>query len=115
MNVNTLQKEIYSYQVWVEEDGKMVMREIPCYTCGHCTSVIGLRPDRMRDRRRCKSCGKLLCEKNEICNKDDECIPLHSLVKDRWEAKGKWTRWLPAIMAGFTSSDEAERSGLVNG
>ena len=53
-------------------------KSYPTYTCGHCNVVVMLRPDRKRPRKRCLSCGKLVCERTKICAED--CTPLRDLV-----------------------------------
>lgn len=36
--------------------------ELPTYTCGHCNRCVVMRPDRVRPRHQCKSCGKRVCD-----------------------------------------------------
>jgi ribosomal protein S27E len=86
-------------------------KRFPTYTCGHCTQVVVMRMDRTRERLRCKTCGKLLCESNELCRKS--CTPMHALAKDHFEASEKWTSLVPAIMGGATSEEEAVKRGLI--
>ncbi len=99
--------EVYFMEV---HDGA-VRRDIPCYTCGHCTSIVALRNDRTRDRRTCHYCGRWICEKSEICN--TECTPIYSLSDDHFETPGKWGKYVNAIMRGATKIEEAEKAGLV--
>lgn len=91
------------------EDGKT--HRYATYTCGHCSSVVVMRPDRTRERVRCQTCDKLLCEKNELCR--TACTPIHALARDHFEGDPKWTRLVPALMAGATSEEEAIRRGLI--
>jgi hypothetical protein len=92
-------------------DGQMVTRVVPTYTCGHCSQVVVMRPDRVRERKRCSVCKRLICETNELCRVD--CTPIHQLARDHFEADPKWTRLLPAIMAGCQSEAEARQRGLL--
>lgn len=87
---------------------------LPTYTCGHCSKVIVLRPDRVRERKRCFSCFRTICEKSEICNA--ACTPLHAMARDHFEGAGIWAKFVPAIMAGAATLADAERKGvIVNG
>lgn len=85
----------------------------PNYTCGHCSRVIYLRPDRTRDRVKCPSCGKYICEKNELCRSG--CTPLRDIAKDHVRLDDERYPMLPAILAGATSLDEARRRNLILG
>lgn len=85
----------------------------PCYTCGHCSVVIVIRPDRAREREKCGNCGKFVCEKNEICR--TQCVPLRDLAVDHLENAKGWDKFLPAILGGATSLEEAYRRNLVIG
>jgi DNA-directed RNA polymerase subunit RPC12/RpoP len=93
-------------------DGKPIMGSVryPTYTCGHCSKVVVMRADRTRERVRCKTCGRLLCESNELCKM--ECTPIHELARDRFEADEKWTRLVQPLMAGVQTEEEAIRRGL---
>lgn len=82
----------------------------PTYTCGHCSNVVVMRADRKRERVTCKSCGKMLCEQNELCLKG--CTPIHELARDQFEAKEKWTKLVAPLMAGVRSEEEAIRRGF---
>ena len=42
--------------------------EIPSYTCKHCGRCVFLRPDRKKERFRCKKCGGRVCD---ICGIQD--------------------------------------------
>ena len=97
------------YTIEIHEFGNV--REIPCYTCGHCTTIIALRAERTRPRSTCHACGRWICEKNEICNAD--CTPMYSLADDHFENAGKWGKYVPAIMQGATTIDEAEKADLI--
>ena len=89
------------------------METVATFTCGHCTNVVVMRPERTRPRTRCTKCGKLLCEKNELCMKD--CTPMHELAKDHFEGAQaeKWGKYVPAIMQGVTTEEEGLRKGLI--
>lgn len=87
------------------------MQVIPTYTCGHCTDVVQMRPDRKRDRVRCKKCMKLICERKELCRV--ECTPMHAMSLDHFENAGQHGRLVPAIMAGLSTVDEAAKQGLI--
>ncbi len=104
--------DIYSMEIttW-DEGGQALTRNVPCYTCGHCSNIIALRGDRLRERKHCLSCSRLICEKSEICN--THCTPLHRLADDGFEAAGKWGLYVPAIMQGVTTKEEAEEKGLL--
>jgi len=104
-----VRNEVYFMEI---SDGSQT-RQIPCYTCGHCTSIIALRDDRTRSRTTCHACGRWICEKSEICNKD--CTPIYSLADDHFENAGKWGKYVNAIMNGATSIEEAEKAGLITG
>lgn len=105
----------------LEEAGELTVMDpwgrgetLPTYTCGHCSMVIVLRPDRVRERKRCFSCFRTICEKSEICNA--ACTPLHAMARDHFEGAGIWAKFVPAIMAGATTLAEAEGKGvIVNG
>lgn len=87
------------------------VRRIPTYTCGHCSRVVMMRADRTRERVRCTSCGKLLCEQSELCM--TSCTPIHALARDRFEGSEKWTRLVPALLGGAQTEEEAIRRGLL--
>lgn len=97
------------YEITVSQDGKT--QYVPAYTCGHCTNVVILRPNRTRERKRCFSCDRLICEMNEICNA--HCTPLYSLAKDHFEGAGEFGKYVPAIMSGVSTIREAEEKGLI--
>lgn len=81
----------------------------PVYGCGHCSTQVIMRPDRTRERRKCQSCNRFLCEQNEICN--SECTPIYSLFEDRITS-GKWAKNLGALMAGATNFTDARKLGF---
>lgn len=83
----------------------------PTYTCGHCSNVVVMRPDRTRERTKCIQCGRTICEQTEICA--THCTPLPELARDHMEAKGEWKKYVPAIMAGVDKKDEALSMGLI--
>lgn len=91
--------------------GENGVQRIPTYTCGHCSRVVMLNPERTRERLRCKTCGKLLCEQSELCR--IACTPIHALARDRFEADPKWTRLVGALMAGARTEEEAIQRGLI--
>lgn len=84
----------------------------PFYTCGHCSKSIIMREQRARERKRCMACYRVICEKSPICN--SQCTPLPALAKDHFQNPGPWGRYVPAIMAGVETTDEAEAKGLIN-
>ncbi len=93
------------------DSGQTVTRRVPTYTCGHCSTPVVMRPDRIRERKRCSVCRRLICETNELCSMD--CTPIHSLARDHFEADPRWTRLAPAILAGCTTEKEAREKGLL--
>lgn len=110
--------EIYDVEVTTNTPSGARTEHLPCYTCGHCSSVIMLRNvdtpggPRLRERVRCLGCGRLICEKNEICN--THCTPIHRLAADGALNDPKWGQFVPAIMAGVTGLEEAVSKGLIN-
>lgn len=94
-------------------DGNLMpgTRTYPTYTCGHCCNIIVMRPDRSRDRVRCLSCSRLICEKSDICN--NHCTPIHEMAKDMFQGAGEFGKYVPAIMSGVSDRDEATKMGLV--
>lgn len=109
--IATYDKLIYAIEL--VENGKTSY--LPCYTCGHCSSIVVLNKDRTRERKKCLQCMKLVCETNEICRTD--CIPLADLCRDHFEgATEKWLPYVNAIMKGATTLSEVEQpKGVVNG
>lgn len=103
----------------MQEFGELIITEfgkekrIPTYTCGHCSAIVLMRPDRVRERKNCLQCGRYICEKSEICN--TVCTPLPDLAKDNCEGPvaQKYGRYVPAIMKGITSIKEAEDKQLI--
>ncbi len=94
-------------------DGNAILgqAEYATFTCGHCSNIVVMRPDRVRPREMCFSCGKWICEKNELCALF--CTPLTALADDGMEAPEKWKRLVPAIMGGANSVDQAVKLGLL--
>lgn len=88
------------------------MRVIPTYTCGHCSDVVQMLPSRTRERTRCKKCMRLICERKQLCRID--CTPLHAMAADHFEGAGTHGRFVPAIMAGCSTEDEAAQRGLIS-
>ena len=87
-------------------------RNVPAYSCGHCTTTVILNPERARERVTCKQCGRWLCEQNQLCLTD--CTPIYDLAKDKtWMEDNKWTKLVPSIMGGATSIEEARKLGLL--
>lgn len=93
-------------------DGKPILGTVtyPFYACGHCSASVVMRPDRSRERKRCLSCGRWICETNELCNTD--CTPLYSLADDHFEGATKWTGKVNAIMTGVTTLKDAFMKGI---
>lgn len=83
----------------------------PTYTCGHCSDVVVMREDRIRERLSCLSCGRWLCEKKQICLA--QCTPIHALADAHFENMGSHGRLVDAIMAGVSTVDEGIEKGLV--
>lgn len=72
-----------------------------------------MNPRRTRPRLTCKKCSRWLCEQNELCQVD--CTPIYNIAQDYLDGPNKWTRLVPAIMAGMRTVKEAEESGLLKG
>lgn len=104
--------DIYEMEIsGVDENGMPFSRSIPVYTCGHCSSVVALRKDRTRPRNDCLTCGRIICEKSEICN--THCTPIHKLANNGDMQHPRFGKFIPAIMAGVTDVGEAEKKGLI--
>ena len=86
-------------------------RTYPAYTCGHCSNVVIMRQDRERERKTCYTCGKMICEKTDLCG--THCTPLHAMAADHFEGAGEHGKYVSAIMAGAGSIDEAKQLGLI--
>lgn len=80
--------------------------EQPCYVCGHCSDVIILRADRVRERKSCLTCGNLICEKKQLCQ--THCTPLHAMARDGFQDTGRWGKYVNAIMRGAATEEEAD-------
>jgi hypothetical protein len=95
-------------------DGRPIkgQAEYHTYTCGHCSNIVVMRPDRVKPREMCFSCGKWICGKSEVCAKF--CTPLVALADDGMEAPEKWKRLVPAIMGGANSVNQAIELGLLS-
>ena len=106
-----MKNEIYPIQIQEPTPTGMHFREEWAYTCGHCTSVVMMRPERTRPRLKCIPCGRWICETNELCQKD--CTPVYSLAEDQFQNMGKWGKLVPAIMAGETTEAGAREKGLL--
>lgn len=63
-------------------------RELPTYTCAHCSRVVVLNPGRKRPRAHCLRCQRWICETTKQCS--TICTPLHELAADRFEASSIW-------------------------
>lgn len=96
-------------ELHIMRDGKMEI--IPTYTCGHCTTVVVMHPNRKRERTKCWKCQKYLCEKNSICR--SQCTPMHAMARDHFEGAGEFGKMVPAIMNGCTSVDEGVEKKLI--
>lgn len=84
----------------------------PTYTCGHCSNVVVMNSARTRERRRCLTCFRLICEGTPFCR--DECTPLPELARDHFEGPpGRQYKMVSPIMAGCTSYEEAKDKGLI--
>ncbi len=92
-------------------DGEGKTHVYPCYGCGHCSDTIVVRPDRSRPRVSCTQCGRLICEKKELCRVT--CTPIYEMSADKFEKTDKWGKMLPALMAGLTTVKEAQDEGLL--
>lgn len=86
-------------------------RTYPAYTCGHCSNVVIMREDRTRPRKWCQRCAHWICEKTDLCA--THCTPIHALANDLFHGSEQDTKYLPAIMAGATSIEEAQQKGLI--
>jgi hypothetical protein len=109
-----MKNEIYPIHMsGVDANGMFFQKEDWAYTCGHCTNVVVMRPDRLRPRTTCKACGRWICEKSELCNLD--CTPMYSLAEDHFENAGKYGKFVSAIMKGHTKVEDAQKEGLIIG
>ena len=99
-----------TFAITVNEFGKA--RELPAYACGHCSKTVLINPLRVRPRVACSKCGRWICESNQLCATD--CTPIYDLANDRtWTVPSKWSKLVPAIMAGETNLQVAESKGLI--
>lgn len=88
------------------------IKTYPTYCCGHCSDVVIMRPDRTRERKRCMGCGKLICERKQLCNA--HCTPIHALARDHFETRNpEHKKYANALLEGLETVDEAEKSGLI--
>ena len=80
---------------------------LPTYTCGHCSDIVLMNPNRTRERRKCLKCGHTICEKKSICI--TECTPLPELARDHVEGRlgKKWGQLVPGIMRGARTVEDA--------
>ena len=109
--IGILDRQIYAME---QTDGGKI-HYIPCFTCGHCSSVVIVNKERV-ERRKCLHCMRLICGTNEICNSTQlECIPLGEVMRDHFEGASKWVPYIDAIMRGATTLDAVEQKGVVNG
>jgi len=104
-----LQRDVGGGEMYIKEFGK-ASRILPTYTCGHCTSVVVMRPDRIRPREMCHSCMNPVCDR-PICHA--QCTPLSALADDKFEGAGEKGRLVNAIMGGATTLEEASKLGLL--
>lgn len=100
-------EEFGTLTIW--QDGKK--KTFPTYTCGHCSNVVVMRQDRTRERVKCLTCGRLICESSEICA--THCTPLPALARDGMPTSGEWGKYVPAIMQGVKTKEEALEKGLI--
>lgn len=107
-----MQSDIYDMEVTEMTEWGARTYSVPCYTCGHCSNIIALRPDRYRERKSCYVCGRLICEKSEICN--THCTPIHKLAANGDMGNPTFGKYIPAIMQGVDSVTEATEKGLIN-
>lgn len=105
----TFKNEIYNIFIGGGVDGRD--KEVPAYTCGHCTTVVVLNPARIRPRTMCTSCGRWLCEQNELCQ--IACTPMHEMARDHMEAPKHFKRLVEPIMKGMTRKEEAVKAGFL--
>ena len=84
---------------------------LPTYCCGHCSDVVVMRPDRVRARRHCHSCGKMICERKQICN--IACTPIHELARDHFEGSGSHGKLAKAILSGCETVEQGHQQGLI--
>lgn len=97
-------------ELTIQDGGKI--KTYPTYCCGHCSDVVVMREDRKRERFKCQSCQKLICERKEICLK--HCTPIHALARDHFETKNpEYKKYANAILEGLETVEEAEKSGLI--
>lgn len=87
------------YVIELRDHGRK--KDIPCYTCAHCSKVVMLDPLRARPRLNCSKCRRLICETSELCRID--CTPIHKLADDGFMDMGKYGTLLPAILGGETT------------
>lgn len=86
----------------------------PTFTCGHCSNITVMHAFRERPRNLCFACQKWICEEKELCNLG--CTPLSRLADDNFELSPKTRKYgefVPAIMAGASTLDEAHSMGIV--
>ena len=86
-------------------------KTLPVYGCGHCSDTVVMHPGRSRPRLTCTKCKRWLCESKQLCQAD--CTPIYELAADRLEADAKWSRFVPALMAGLKTEEEARSAGLL--
>lgn len=93
----------------MDGDGRTIT--YPTYTCGHCSNVVIMRTDRLRERTKCFSCQKWLCESKELCRV--QCTPIHALADDHFETSGVHGNLVAAIMGGAETLAEGYARGLI--
>lgn len=95
--------------IYDPETGKTELRAT--FTCGHCSNITVMHPQRIRPRETCFSCGRWICEDKEICHA--QCTPLNALAEDHFEGMGRHGVLVRAIMSGATTVQEAQEKGLI--
>lgn len=90
-------------------DGEV--KTVPVYGCGHCSDTVVMNPSRVRARLTCTKCKRWICGQKQLCMAD--CTPIYELAADHLEADPKWSRFVPALMAGLKTEGEARAAGLL--
>jgi hypothetical protein len=93
----------------IGSDGRT--KDYAAYGCGHCSDTVVMHPKRSRPRLTCRKCSKWLCETKQLCQLD--CTPIYEIAADHQEAATKWTKYIPALMAGLTTEAQAQKAGLL--
>lgn len=84
------------------------VKTYPSYTCGHCSRIVIMHPERKRPRKTCLYCMRLVCD-TEICDPQRAgCTPLYAFTSDHEPGDGPLARRVRAIMRGATTLAEVE-------